>query len=261
MELKPRKVGRFKITSHKKKSARFFRNGKVVEVRSDEEGFEGAWYTAVIKDYLGDGKYLVEYLTLMTDDETAPLKEEARAEDIRPYPPQPPQVPFRPLDKVDVWYNDGWWTGVISKVLSRSTFMVYFSTTNEELVFKEPYLRIHQDWIYRKWVVSSPVWTIGLHSVSSRMFEFLLSALFPNIQQWLKFWVMDIYWISLSMWFIYRRTDVVLYLLFFTVNWKIIWCTTQMTEWLCLIVILFLITGHFESPKTLPWQLRVEDGF
>ncbi|KAK4755531.1 hypothetical protein SAY87_009288 [Trapa incisa] len=160
MKLRPRSVHGFKITSYKKKSVgstRPFGNGKVVEVSINEEGFEGAWYAAVIKDYLGDDNYLVEYLFLMTDDKAAPLREEVCLDDLRPYPPRqgPPPVLFRPLDMVDVWYNDGWWTGVISKVLRRSTFVVYFSTTNEELVFKEPYVRIHQDWIDQKWVFSS----------------------------------------------------------------------------------------------------------
>ncbi|OWM88017.1 hypothetical protein CDL15_Pgr016590 [Punica granatum] len=152
-ESKPGKVRQLKITFSKKSAPRF-KKGKTVEVCSDDEGYEGAWYTAVIVDYLGNGKYIVEYLTLKTDDETAPLREEAREDYIRPYPPRR-LVPFSLLDKVDVWYNDGWWTGVISKVLNGSTYVIYFSTTNEELVFEQLDLRIHQDWINQKWVIDS----------------------------------------------------------------------------------------------------------
>lgn len=152
VESKPEKSRRPKITLGRTKSAPPFRNGRTVEVRNGEEGFEGAWYTAAIKGYLGNDNYLVEYFTLKTDDRTAPLREEAHADNIRPYPPWQRQVPFRPLDKVDAWYNDGWWEGMISEVLNGSAFLVYFSKTNEELIFQEFDLRIHQDWIDRKWV-------------------------------------------------------------------------------------------------------------
>lgn len=69
-----------------------FENGTRVEVSSDEEGYKGAWYTATIVDYIGKDKFLVEYVSLVTEDRTQLLREEALASYIRPCPPPLPPV-------------------------------------------------------------------------------------------------------------------------------------------------------------------------
>ncbi|KAL3720357.1 hypothetical protein ACJRO7_005219 [Eucalyptus globulus] len=76
MELKPHKI-KFKIRLDKGTSLPppEFGKGKTVEVSSDEKGYEGSWFSAIVIDYIGNDKYLVEYLTLKTDDETEPLRE------------------------------------------------------------------------------------------------------------------------------------------------------------------------------------------
>ncbi|XP_039168383.1 protein AGENET DOMAIN (AGD)-CONTAINING P1-like [Eucalyptus grandis] len=156
MELKPHKI-KFKIRLDKGTSLPppEFGKGKTVEVGSDEKGYEGSWFSAIVIDYIG----LVEYLTLKTDDKTEPLREEAYSRYIRPYPPHLPARRFKQLGKVDAWYNDGWWVGVISKVLKGSSYVVYFSTSNEELNFNESNLRLHHDWSDGKWVIASWVGT------------------------------------------------------------------------------------------------------
>lgn len=127
--------------------------GTKVEVRSDEEGYQGAWYTAIVVDSMQNGKYLVEYLTLKTDDLTEQLKEEADASDIRPYPPDinHPHC-FALHERVDAWYNDGWWVGQVSSVLRGFKYRVYFWLTKEELEFEHCHLRPHQEWIDGRWV-------------------------------------------------------------------------------------------------------------
>ncbi|XP_030539829.2 protein AGENET DOMAIN (AGD)-CONTAINING P1 isoform X2 [Rhodamnia argentea] len=156
MELKSCNI-KFKIRLNKRTSLAppEFGKGKVVEVSSDEKGYEGSWFSAVIVNYIGHDKYLVEYLTLKADDETEPLREEAYSRYIRPFPPHLPASCFKRLDKVDAWYNDGWWVGVISKVLKGSQYIVYFSTSHEELIFDKSNLRLHKDWIDGKWVIAS----------------------------------------------------------------------------------------------------------
>ena len=47
-----------------------FSKGMLVEVSSDEEGFEGAWFVATIAELLEDGKFTVEYKTLRNEDDT-----------------------------------------------------------------------------------------------------------------------------------------------------------------------------------------------
>lgn len=133
-----------------------FPNGMKVEVKSDEYGYEGSWFSAVIIDSLGNDKYLVEYLTLKTEDQNAFLREEAYASFIRPRPPLVRCVHcYELLDNVDAWYNDGWWIGKIIKVLDGWRYAVYFGTTNEILEFEHNDLRLHREWINGKWVTAS----------------------------------------------------------------------------------------------------------
>lgn len=130
-----------------------FCNGTKVEVKSDEEGYRGSWYPATILRPTGNGKYLVEYQTLRTDDETELLKEEADGLCIRPCAPVIQQTDqFKPLEEVDAWYNEGWWVGQVCKVIEGSMYSVYFKPTNEVLKFQHSELRPHQDWINQHWI-------------------------------------------------------------------------------------------------------------
>ncbi|KAL2341629.1 hypothetical protein Fmac_009569 [Flemingia macrophylla] len=152
---KPRDVMARTTTTQSKSVVHLFKGAKV-EVRSDEEGYQGAWYTAIVVDSLPNGKYLVEYLTLKTDDLTEQLKEEADASDIRPYPPDVKHVHrFALHEMVDAWYNEGWWVGQVSSVLLGLKYKVYFRPTKEELEFEHCHLRPHQAWIDGKWVLAS----------------------------------------------------------------------------------------------------------
>lgn len=124
-----------------------------MEVKSNEEGYQGSWYPATIVRSLRNGKYLLRYQTLETDDETDLLTEEADALSIRPSPPVIQQADqFRPLDEVDAWYNGGWWAGQVCKVLEGSNYTVYFRTANEIVEFQHSDLRPHQNWLDGEWI-------------------------------------------------------------------------------------------------------------
>ncbi|KAL9251096.1 AGENET DOMAIN (AGD)-CONTAINING P1-like protein [Drosera capensis] len=132
--------------------------GSSVEVSSDEDGFQGAWFAATVVEKVGDDKYLIEYKDLRTEDDTEFAKEQVDALHIRPYPPEISKSDrFKLYEEVDALYNDGWWVGVISKVMSGSKYLVYFKGTNEEMQFKHSDLRLHQEWIGGKWVRVSEV--------------------------------------------------------------------------------------------------------
>ncbi|KAL8484732.1 hypothetical protein ACS0TY_027145 [Phlomoides rotata] len=133
-----------------------FKDGTMVEVKSDEEGYHGSWYTAVIVCSLSSGKFLVEYQTLKMEDESDELlREEALASYIRPCPRIIERLDhYKMLEEVDAWYNEGWWVGVICRVLDDRKYAVYFWTTNEELLFEHFSLRPHQEWVGGKWIVS-----------------------------------------------------------------------------------------------------------
>nr|KJB12692.1 hypothetical protein B456_002G031600 [Gossypium raimondii] len=151
---KPRNV-KLKIVFRKKQADAEFRKGDEVEITSDEEGFRGSWYNAVIVEYRGNDKYLVEYSTSRKED-GVPLRAEAKAQHIRPCPPElSPVASFCLREVVDARYNDGWWIGVISRVLDGSKYAVYFSLPDEELEFDHLKLRIHQDWKNGKWIIAS----------------------------------------------------------------------------------------------------------
>ncbi|KAF7817984.1 DUF724 domain-containing protein 3 [Senna tora] len=134
-----------------------FSEGTLVEVSSDEEGFEGAWFVATVVEPKGKDKFLVEYLSLRNDDDSEFLREKIDISHIRPYPPEHVCDNFSRLQEVDALYNDGWWVGVISKVLPNSRYIVYFRNSNEELEFQHSDLRLHQDWIDGKWIMPSKV--------------------------------------------------------------------------------------------------------
>ncbi|CAO2144011.1 unnamed protein product [Urochloa humidicola] len=63
--------------------------GAAVEVRSDEDGFEGCFYEATVVGYQRRGLgYVVAYATLIRSrDGASPLLEAAAAADVRPLPP------------------------------------------------------------------------------------------------------------------------------------------------------------------------------
>ncbi|GLT95515.1 hypothetical protein SLE2022_131940 [Rubroshorea leprosula] len=134
-----------------------FRAGSVVEVSSEEEGFKGSWFVAKILTLPKErnkGKALIQYQTLITDEESRkPLKESASLSFIRPLPPRPePDQIFEVNDIVDAFHRDGWWVGVVSRVLDHRRYYVSFEEPGEQLEFDRSNLRVHLDWLDGKWV-------------------------------------------------------------------------------------------------------------
>ncbi|CAA0816525.1 agenet domain-containing protein [Striga hermonthica] len=143
-----------KVESKHKEIEHSYSPGDVVEVSSDEEGFEGAWFVAKIVKKLND-KYLIEYQTLKDDDGRTLLREEVDSLHIRPCPPDVEIVDrFEVGEEVDAFYNDGWWTGIISKLLIKEKYSVYFSASEELIKFNHTDLRVHQNWVNGKWETS-----------------------------------------------------------------------------------------------------------
>ncbi|XP_027118650.2 DUF724 domain-containing protein 6-like isoform X3 [Coffea arabica] len=126
-----------------------FSVGSLVEVTSDEEGFQGAWYLATLlrppsssssptrsasssssstssakkrkSKFHPNSKAYVQYHTLVAEEgSNVPLRESVNAEFLRPLPPPDPpsSEPYFDLgDVVDAYYRDGWWTGVVTALL------------------------------------------------------------------------------------------------------------------------------------------------
>ncbi|XP_008234600.1 PREDICTED: uncharacterized protein LOC103333529 [Prunus mume] len=133
-----------------------FVQGTQVEICTDEDGFQGAWFAANIVKVMGKDKFLIRYKSIKTDDGKEFLTEEVDAQHIRPCPPETVVVEsFSLNEEVDAFYNDGWWEGVIRKVLRGPRYRVYFKGTKDELLFEHSDLRPRQDWIDRTWVMAS----------------------------------------------------------------------------------------------------------
>ncbi|KAF3789124.1 putative cysteine-rich receptor-like protein kinase 35 [Nymphaea thermarum] len=144
-----------------------FSRGDTVEISSDDEGFRGALYTAKIVKLLEGRRYWVEYDTLVSDeDEKKPLKEKIDFWHVRPCPPEvPSDGGFNVYEEVDAFHNEGWWIGVVSKVVVGGKYRVYFRDSKEEIEFEQSQLRVHQEWVDGKWVTSTQVFAMMMHPV------------------------------------------------------------------------------------------------
>lgn len=132
--------------------------GTEVEVRTDEDGLEGAWFAAKIVKAVGEDKFLVQYKNLRTDDNKRLLTEEVDSQNIRPCPPQSVAIDaFTVKEKVEALYNDAWWEGEIRRVLRGGRYKVYFEGTQDQMDFEHDHLRPRLDWIDGKWVSASEV--------------------------------------------------------------------------------------------------------
>ncbi|XP_057471945.1 protein AGENET DOMAIN (AGD)-CONTAINING P1-like [Actinidia eriantha] len=129
--------------------------------------YQGSWYIAVIVNLIGKDKYLIEYQTLKTKDESEHLKEKADALYLWPCSPVMQGFDhFKLFEKVDAWYSDGWWVGLISRFLGGLTCAVYFWTTNEELELEHFNLRPRQEWIGGKFNAN---FTLDLQTKSAEL--------------------------------------------------------------------------------------------
>ncbi|XP_059625538.1 DUF724 domain-containing protein 6-like isoform X2 [Cornus florida] len=129
--------------------------GKKVEVSFDKEEHRDVWFPAIVLEDFGNNSFLVEYQSLGVDVEAGPLKVTVDFLHIRPSPPYFKDKIFVLLEKVDAFYDFGWWGGVITKELADSKYIVFFKHTNKERELKHSELRPHMDWIDGKWVSAS----------------------------------------------------------------------------------------------------------
>ncbi|CAH9132565.1 unnamed protein product [Cuscuta epithymum] len=153
------------LAKKRKEKEQLFAKGSLIEVRTNEEGFSGAWFEAVVvnpdpsdsatksayKKKKKAAEIYVQYDTLLADDGHSLLKEFVPQEYIRPRPPPQTVEGFKLNDTVEACYKDGWWTGVVTKVLPSSRYTVTFDNPPDELEFGLPELRFHRRWLNGKW--------------------------------------------------------------------------------------------------------------
>ncbi|XP_021828399.1 DUF724 domain-containing protein 3-like isoform X2 [Prunus avium] len=150
----------------KRSQAHLSKDSKV-EVCSNEDGYKGAWFPAIILDpqpsdgtpkkkrkSLGNSsKALVQYETLVSeDDPNKPLTELVDVCSIRPVPPPDnPDQPFEPANVVDAFYQEAWWVGVVMR-FEDDKYTVGFKNPPDLLELRRSELRPHWDLLDGVWV-------------------------------------------------------------------------------------------------------------
>ncbi|XP_074316622.1 protein AGENET DOMAIN (AGD)-CONTAINING P1-like [Silene latifolia] len=140
-----------------KEDSEMFKKGVAVEVSSEDEGLRGSWYTATVirNQTQTHNKILVEYHNLVADEQgSKKLQELVDPILIRPIPPcsQGPNPPvYRVMDDVDAFHHDGWWEGVVTRVLvdnrNSPKYSVFFRCSREQIDFSTNDLRLHREWL------------------------------------------------------------------------------------------------------------------
>lgn len=89
---------------------------RLVEVCSKEDGFLGSYFEAKLVQRVSKDKFLVEFLTLVSEeeDENEKLREVVDATEVRPCPPQITVAEFNVMEKADAYDRDGWWVGRVT---------------------------------------------------------------------------------------------------------------------------------------------------
>ena len=134
-----------------------FTVGKKVEVSFDKENLREVWFPATVLKNSGDNTFLVEYQQPGSGDEAVLHKVTVDQSHIRPSPPHLRDKNFVLLEKVDAYYDYGWWSGVITKELADNRYNVYFKHTKKDREFICTKVRPHIEWKGGKWFNTSQV--------------------------------------------------------------------------------------------------------
>lgn len=131
--------------------------GKKVEVSFEKETLRDVWFPATILKNSANNSFLVEYQQPGNGDEAVPHKVTVDYLHIRPTPPHLRDKNFVLLEKVDAYYDFGWWSGVITKELADNRYNVFFKHTKKEREFVYSKVRPHMEWKGGKWFNTSQV--------------------------------------------------------------------------------------------------------
>lgn len=145
------------LVDWKKAASVMFSVGKKVEVSFDSEGHQDSWFPATILEETGKGIFKTQY---QIQDGSGQVEHRDAIVDsvhIRPSPPHLKDKNFLLLEKVDAFHDYGWRSGVITKELPDSRYMVFFKHSNKEKEFNQSELRLHMEWKDGKWFTSSQV--------------------------------------------------------------------------------------------------------
>ncbi|KAL8527169.1 hypothetical protein ACS0TY_005156 [Phlomoides rotata] len=132
-------------------SGLMFQVGREVEVSFDREESQDAWFPASIHEDLGNGFFRVEYMNKNGEA----VKTTVDSLHVRPCPPLLKDTNFVLLEKVDAYFDYCWWSGVITKELENSRYIVFFKPMKQDREIYQSKLRPHMEWKEGKWFTSS----------------------------------------------------------------------------------------------------------
>ncbi|XP_076945162.1 DUF724 domain-containing protein 6-like [Bidens hawaiensis] len=130
-----------------------FTTGKKVEVSFEKESLRDVWFPATVLKNSGNSTFLVEY-QLGAGNE-AIIHTTVDCHHIRPSPPYLKDKNFGVSANVDVYYDFGWWFGVITEVLPDNRYHVLFEHTKNIREFIYSKVRPHMEWKGGKWFNTS----------------------------------------------------------------------------------------------------------
>ncbi|PIN15557.1 hypothetical protein CDL12_11800 [Handroanthus impetiginosus] len=164
--------GRWVRPGNKSIAGLMFDVGRKVEVSFDGEDRKDAWFPATIDKDVGNGAFLVEYVSENNDHKAQAVKVTVDSLHVRPCPPLLKDKNFVLLEKVDAFFDFGWWSGTITKHLENSRYVVFFKQMKRDKEFHQSELRPHLEWKDGKWFTSSQR-QITLREDGSRTLPFL----------------------------------------------------------------------------------------
>ncbi|KAI7750761.1 hypothetical protein M8C21_013063 [Ambrosia artemisiifolia] len=128
------------------KATLIFRAGVKVEVSLEEEEWRDVWFPATIVKDLSSDLFLVEYNWSGSNGESKLRRVTVDHFRIRPSVPHIKVTSFGLLEKVDAFVGFAWWSGVITKKLVDSRYVVFFKNSNKVKEFSHLELRPHVEW-------------------------------------------------------------------------------------------------------------------
>ncbi|KAL5731908.1 hypothetical protein ACHQM5_004591 [Ranunculus cassubicifolius] len=134
-----------------------FMEGAAVEVKVPDEHCCDVWFPATILKEIDKDFFLVEYNSLSIDDKEY-LQDNVDALNIRPFPPVTLVESFNVFERVDAFFDFGWWNGVVLEVLPRDSdkdYMVCFEHEQNLKKIKKIHLRRYLQWINGQWLEDS----------------------------------------------------------------------------------------------------------
>ncbi|XP_024966668.1 DUF724 domain-containing protein 7-like isoform X4 [Cynara cardunculus var. scolymus] len=155
-------AGRWIQPEKQRTAGLMFTAGKKVEVSFEREDLRDVWFPATVLKDSGNNCFLVEYQQPGIGDEAALHKVTVDYLHIRPSPPHLRDKNFVLLEKVDAYFDFGWWSGVITKELADNRYNVFFKHAKKEREFIYSRVRPHMEWKGGKWFNTSQYSGSGL---------------------------------------------------------------------------------------------------